>query len=79
MAASTSPAMKNEAGDKRAQFSYWPLFGRAERAEECLFSMAKRKWRRPEMTSGFDPGCVETPFIPQKLQRIGVVHVDVTA
>jgi adenylate cyclase len=23
-------------------------------------------------------GCVETPFIPQKLQRMGVVHVDVT-
>jgi hypothetical protein len=25
-----------------------------------------------------DPGRVETPFIPQKLQRMGVVHVDVT-
>jgi hypothetical protein len=24
------------------------------------------------------PGRVETPFIPQKLQRMGVVHVDVT-
>jgi hypothetical protein len=28
--------------------------------------------------SVFDPGRVETPFIPQKLQRMGVVHVDVT-
>jgi hypothetical protein len=28
--------------------------------------------------SAFDPGRVETPFIPQKLQRMGVVHVDVT-
>jgi hypothetical protein len=23
------------------------------------------------------PGRVETPFIPQKLERMGVVHVDV--
>jgi len=24
------------------------------------------------------PGRVETPFVPQKLERMGVVHVDVT-
>jgi hypothetical protein len=28
--------------------------------------------------SAFDPGRVETPFIPQKLQRMVVVHVDLT-
>jgi len=33
---------------------------------------------RLRMTSAPGPGRVETPFIPQKLQRMGVVHVDVT-
>jgi hypothetical protein len=28
--------------------------------------------------SAFDPGRVKTPFTPQKLQRMGVVHVDLT-
>jgi hypothetical protein len=28
--------------------------------------------------SAVGPGRVETPFIPQKLERMGVVHVDVT-
>jgi hypothetical protein len=28
--------------------------------------------------SVIDPGRVETPFIPQKLQRMVVVHVDLT-
>jgi hypothetical protein len=33
---------------------------------------------RPAKSVENDPGRVETPFIPQKLQRMGVVHVDVT-
>jgi hypothetical protein len=33
---------------------------------------------KPIATSALGPGRVETPFIPQKLQRMGVVHVDVT-
>jgi hypothetical protein len=28
--------------------------------------------------SGLGPGRVETPFVPQRLERMGVVHVDVT-
>jgi hypothetical protein len=39
----------------------------------------KRTYRGHRISVAIDPGCVETPFIPQKLQRIGVVHVDVTA
>jgi hypothetical protein len=38
----------------------------------------KRKWPTRGPNDAIDPGRVETPFIPQKLQRMGVVHVDVT-
>jgi hypothetical protein len=37
----------------------------------------KKVLANPE-PSTHDPGRVETPFISQKLQRMGVVHVDVT-
>jgi hypothetical protein len=44
---------------------------------ECLYSRIVD--RCPAMpTSAPGPGRVETPFIRQKLQRMGVVHVDVT-
>ncbi len=46
--------------------------------DECLLSGEQRKTWGAASTSPFDPGCVETPFIPQKLQRMGVVHVDVS-
>jgi hypothetical protein len=44
---------------------------RKNEAEARLFSSLP-------LTSEMGPGRVETPFIPQKLQRMGVVHVDVT-
>ena len=44
----------------------------------CRLLGDERTSIRNRLRSEFDPGRVETPFVPQKLERMGVVHVDVT-
>jgi hypothetical protein len=52
--------------------------GTTKYADECLLLGEKLKSASASSTSEFDPGRVETPFVPQRLERMGVVHVDVT-
>ena len=42
-----------------------------------MLQNVKKVLANPE-PSTHDPGRVKTPFTPQKLQRMGVVHVDLT-
>ena len=51
--------------------------GHTARWNECLFLREEPTSIRAATKSEWDPGCVKTFFLPQKLQ-LGVIHVDAT-